>query len=57
MDAVVLFGETADLCEGEEGGKDGMVGEEDIVEVDFACLVLADEVAVGVVEWVEGKPG
>ena len=50
MDAVVLFGETADLCEGEESGKDSVVGEENIVEIDFTCLVLADEMAVGVVE-------
>ena len=46
MDAVVFFGETADLCECEQGGEDSVVGEEDIVEVDFACLVIADEVSV-----------
>ena len=57
MDAIVLFGEAADLSECEEGGEDGVVGEEDVVEVDFACLIVADEVAVGVVEGVEGESG
>ena len=57
VDFVVFPLEAADLGEREEGREDGVVGEEDVVEVDLARLVVADEVAVGVVEGVESEAG
>lgn len=49
--------EEDDLGEGEEGGEEGVVGEEEVVEVDLSGLVGADEVAVGAVDGVEGEAG
>lgn len=57
VDFVVLFGEAHDLGEGEEGGEDGVVGEEEIVQVDLARLVVVDEVSIAVVDGVEGESG
>lgn len=57
MDLVALFGENHYLGEGEQSGDDGMVTEQQIVEVDLASLVFADEVAVAVVDGVEGEAG
>lgn len=57
MYLVVLFGEAHDLGEGEEGGEDGVVGEEEVIEVDLAGLVVAYEVAVAVVNGIEGESG
>lgn len=52
-----MFGENHYLGEGEQSGDDGMVTEQQIVEVDLASLVFADEVAVAVVDGVEGEAG
>lgn len=54
---VLLLGEEDDLREGEEGGEEGVVGEEQVVKVDLPGLVGVDEVAVGAVDGVEGESG
>ena len=57
MDFVVFLGEAEYLCEGEQSGEYGMVGEDNIVEIDFASLIVADEVTVWVVKRVESEAG
>jgi hypothetical protein len=53
MHTILFFGIDTDLRDGEEGGKEGMVCEEDIIEIDFSGLGVIDKVAIGVVDTVE----
>ena len=55
MDAIVFLGEAAYLRQGEEGGEDGVVGEEDIIKIDFASLLVIDEIPIGIVDGVESE--
>ena len=56
MNSIVFLGETTDLCHGEKGGEDGMIGEENIIKVNFACLFIIDEVSIRIVDGIESKP-
>ena len=57
MDSIFFFGINANLGDCQEGGKHGMIGEEDIVEIDFSGLGIIDEVAVSVVDTIEQEAG
>lgn len=50
MDAILFFGVDTNLCDSQESSKQGMVGKEYIVEVDFAGLRVINKVAIGVVD-------
>lgn len=53
MNPIILFGIDTDLCDSNYCGEHGMIGEKDIIEIDFTCLLIVDEVTVSVVDTVE----
>jgi hypothetical protein len=55
MDLVLFFGEEDDLGESEQGGKEGMISKEEIIEIDLSGLISIDEVSITAVDGVEGK--
>lgn len=57
MDSVLFLGVDADLGDGEDCGEEGVIGEEDVVEVNLACLLVVDEIPIGVVDAVEQEAG
>jgi hypothetical protein len=57
MHSVTFFGVDTYLGDCDCSGEECMVGEEDIVEIDFASLLVVDEVAVCVVDAVEQEAG
>jgi hypothetical protein len=54
---VVFAGQEEGLQDGEEGGEDGVVGEEQVLQFYLAGGCSAAEVAVGIVESVEDEAG
>lgn len=57
MHSVILFWVDTDLCDCNCSGEECMIGEKDIVEVDFACLLVVDEVSIRVIDTVEQEAG
>lgn len=57
MNTILFFGVDADLSDGQESGKHGMIGEEDVIKINFSCLGIIDEVSVSVVDTVEQEAG
>ncbi len=53
MNPIILFGIDTDLCDSNDCGKHGMISEEYIIEIDFTCLLIVDEVTISVVDTVE----
>ena len=46
MNTVVFLGKATDLSQSEEGGEDSMIGEEDIIEVNFASLFIINKIPI-----------
>ena len=57
MHFVIAPGVDDDLAHADDGGEEGVVSEEHIVEVDVAGFGFADEVALSVVDGVEHEAG
>jgi hypothetical protein len=53
MNPIIFFWIDTDLCDSNHSGKHGMISEEYIIEIDFTCLLIVDEVTVSVVDTVE----
>lgn len=53
MNPIIFFWIDTDLCDSNDCGEHGMIGEEYIIEIDFTCLLIVDEVTVSVVDTVE----
>lgn len=57
MDSILLFRIDTDLSDCNYCSEECMIGEENIVEIDFASLLVIDEVSVSVVDTVEQEAG
>lgn len=53
MHSIIFFGVNTNLGNGKDCGEHGMVCEEDVIEIDFPCLSVVNEVTVGIVDTVE----
>lgn len=57
MQPVGSFGVYGNLENADKRGEEGVVGEDDIVEVHMSGLIAIDEVAVSIVQGVEDEAG
>ena len=57
MDSIVLFRIDTDLGDSQYSSEHGMVGEKDVIKVDFTGLRIIDKVAVSVVNTVKQEAG
>ena len=53
MDPILFFWINTNLRDCQDGGKHGMIGEKDIVKINFSGLGVINEVAVSVIDTVE----
>lgn len=50
MNPIILFGVDADLRNCHYGRKECMICEEDIIKIDFTCLLVINEISISVID-------
>ena len=55
MNPIILFRINANLCDSHNGGKQGMIGEENVVEINLTSLFVIDKISVSIINSVEQK--
>lgn len=57
MDPIILFWIDTNLCDGHNSSEQSMICEEYVIEINLACLLVTDKVAISVIDSVEQKAG
>ena len=49
MNTVVFLGINTDLGDGYSGGKKGMVGKENVIEINLSSLLITDKISISII--------